>query len=54
MYRGPREVFERPFVRQRYDADDEIDDLEDGDGFHGEIKVLGEEVEKELGPEEAF
>lgn len=49
-----REEAERPFVGDPEQAEEEIDDLEDGDRFHGTVKVLCEEVPKDLGPEEAF
>lgn len=32
----------------------EIYDLQDGDGFHGAVKVGGEEVPEDFGPEETF
>lgn len=54
MYRRAGEVFERPFIRQSYDAEDEVDDLEDRYRFDGEVEVLGEEVEEEFGPKETL
>ena len=54
MYRAPSHKLQRPFVGQCYDRKDEIDNLEDRKGFDGFVEVLREEVEEELGPEEAF
>lgn len=43
-----------PFPEQADDAEDEIDDLENGSGFHRTVEVCGEKVPEDLGPEEAF
>ncbi|KAK0292352.1 hypothetical protein LTS00_007829, partial [Friedmanniomyces endolithicus] len=45
---------ERPFVGKGEEGEEEVEDLEDGDGFDEGVEVLGEEVEEEFGPEEAF
>ena len=44
----------RPFPPQPEDAEQQVDDLQDGDGFHGAVQVGGEEVPEDFGPEEAF
>lgn len=54
MHPTAREVFQRPFVGEGQEGEGEIDGLEDGDGFDGEVEVLGGEVEEEFGPEEGF
>ena len=54
MYRGAGHILKRPFVGKSDDGQDQIDRLEDRDGFYGFVEVLGEEVEEDLGPEEAF
>nr|POE80010.1 hypothetical protein CFP56_08076 [Quercus suber] len=54
VQRGAGQPSQRPFVGQADERDDEVDDLQGGEGFDGGIEVLGEEVEEELGPEEAF
>jgi hypothetical protein len=45
---------ERPFPKKTYDAEDEVDDLEDRDWLDCTVEILCEEVPKYLGPEEAF
>ena len=54
MQHASSDPLQRPFVRERDDSDYEIDDLEDGYRLYGEVEVLGEPVEEEFGPEEAF
>jgi hypothetical protein len=54
VYCGAGDIFERPFVAESNDAEDNIDCLEDGNGLDGEVEVLGEKIEEELGPEETF
>lgn len=43
-----------PFVAEAEDAEEEVDDLECGDWFYGAVKILGEEVPEDLGPEKGF
>jgi hypothetical protein len=43
-----------PFVGEGDDAEDEVYDLEDWDGFDGFVEVFGVEVPEDLGPEEAL
>jgi hypothetical protein len=52
--RRSSDVFQWPFVGETDEADDKIDGLQDGVWLHGSIEVLGDPVEEELGPEEAF
>jgi hypothetical protein len=54
VQRRAGDKLERPFVSQRDEAQHKVDDLQDRKGFDAGIKVLGEEVEEEFGPEEAF
>lgn len=49
-----REQRQRPFPRQADDAQDDVDDLQDGERLHGRVEVLGQEVPEDLGPEEGF
>ncbi len=43
-----------PLPEHYQDAENEVDDLEEGKRLHGAIKVFGQEVPEYLGPEEAF
>jgi hypothetical protein len=43
-----------PFVGEADERDDDVEDLQDGDGFDGGVEVFGQEVEEEFGPEEGF
>lgn len=43
-----------PFKGDGEDAEDEVECLECRYGFDGAVKILGEEVEKDLRPEVAF
>lgn len=43
-----------PFPGEGEDAEEEVDELEDGDGADGGVEVGGEEVPEDFGPEEAF
>lgn len=45
---------ERPLPEKYNDAQNEVNDLEIWDRFHGAIEIFGEEVPEYLGPEEAF
>jgi hypothetical protein len=54
VYRGARHISQWPLVGQSDDAEYEIYGLKDGDWLDGAVEVLGEPVEEELGPEEAF
>jgi hypothetical protein len=45
---------EGPLEGEHKQAEDEVDGLQDGDGLHGSVEGLGEEVPEDLGPEEAF
>ena len=49
-----REEGERPLPREADDAEDEVYDLEDGEGLNGRVQVLGQEVPEDLGPEEGL
>lgn len=50
----PGDESKRPFPRKEEDAEHEVDDLQDREGLHCKVKVLGEEVPEDLRPEEAF
>lgn len=54
MRRCARQRLERPFPCQRHDAHDQIDDLEDGNGFDGAVEAVCDEIPEDFGPEEAF
>ena len=54
MQRGPRERLERPLPGEGEEAEEQVDDLQDREGLHGGVEVLGQEVPEDLGPEEAF
>ncbi len=45
---------QRPFPGETDDAQDEIENLEDGDGAHSAVEGFGEEIPEDLGPEEPF
>jgi hypothetical protein len=49
-----RDPSQRPFVGEADERDDDVEDLQDGDGFDGRVEVFGQEVEEEFGPEEGF
>lgn len=51
---GTGEQWQWPFPGERDDAEEQVDDLQNWEGFHGRIEVLGEEVPEDLGPEEGF
>lgn len=40
------------FPEQREEAEEEVEALEDGDGFDGGVEGLGEEVPEDFGPED--
>lgn len=44
---------EGPLEGEHAEAEEEVDDLQDGDGLDGAVEVLGGKVEEDLGPEEA-
>lgn len=48
------DIRKRPFPEKTDDAEDEVEDLEDGSRLHSTVKVLGEKVPEDFGPEEAF
>lgn len=54
MQTCPGEPSQWPFVGEANERDGHVDDLQDRYRFHRGVEVLGEEVEEELGPEEAF
>ena len=54
VQRGPREWLERPLPSEGEEAEEQIDDLQDGEGLDGAVEVLGQEIPEDLGPEEAF
>jgi hypothetical protein len=44
----------RPFPSESDDAEDDVDDLQDGERFDGAIEVFCEKVPEDFGPEEGF
>ena len=54
MEGGACEEWEGPFPCETDEAEDEVDDLEDGRAGDGAVEVFGEEVPEDFGPEEAF
>lgn len=54
MRRCACQWFEWPFPCQRRDAKDQVDDLEDWNGFDGGVEVVCDKVPEDFGPEEAF
>jgi len=53
MKSGSSEGAEGPLPCEHDDAEDDVEDLEDGDGLHGSVEVFGEEIPEDLGPEDA-
>ena len=43
---------QRPLPAQDDEGEEQIEDLENGDGLDGAVEVLGEEVPEDFGPEE--
>jgi hypothetical protein len=43
-----------PFPGERDNAEEQVDDLKDWEGFYGRVEVLGEEVPEDFGPEKGF
>lgn len=54
MHGSAGEPRERVFPGETQNAEEQVDDLQDGDGAHSTVKVGGEEVPEDFGPEEAF
>lgn len=54
VHAGAGDELERVLVGQTRKAEDQVDDLQDGDGLDGAVEVGAEEVPEYLGPEEAF
>jgi hypothetical protein len=51
---GSGEEGQRPFVGKAKDPQEEVYDLECRDGLYSAVKVLGQEVPEDFGPEEPF
>lgn len=51
---GAGEQRQGPLQGDHGDAEDEVDDLEDGEGLDGDVERLGQEVPEDLGPDEAL
>lgn len=51
---GEGEDREGPFPGEGEEAEEEVQDLEDGDGADGGVEIGGEEVPEDFGPEESF
>ena len=49
-----REEGERPLPREADDAQEEVYNLENGEGLDGRVEVLGQKVPEDLGPEEGL
>jgi hypothetical protein len=54
MQRRTSNESERPFPSKHEETEDQVDDLEDREGFYGSVEVLGEEVEEDFWPEESL
>lgn len=54
MERFALEEAERPFIGKGKDAEEKIEQLENGDRLNDGVKVGGSKVPEDLGPEEAF
>ena len=54
VYRRAGDEPERPLPGQTDESEYHVHNLEDGNGLHGGVEVLGEEVPEDFGPEEAF
>jgi len=50
---GAGDEAQRPFVGHAEDSEEQVHDLEGGNGLYGAVEVLGGEVPEDLGPEEA-
>jgi hypothetical protein len=46
--------FQRPLPRQHSEAHEDVEDLQYRRRFHGRVEALGEEIEENLGPEDAL
>lgn len=51
---GAGDGAEGPLEGEHAEAEDEVDDLQDGDGLDGAVEILGGKVPEDLGPEEAL
>ena len=51
---GARDEAEGPLEGEHAQAEDEVDDLQDGYGLDGPVEGLCEEVPEDLGPDEAL
>lgn len=51
---GAGDEAEGPLERQHAEAEEEVYDLQHGDGLYGAVEVLGGKVPEDFGPEEAF
>jgi hypothetical protein len=54
MQSSARKQGQWPFPSETDDAEDDVDDLQYGDGLHSGIEVFGEKIPEDFGPEEAF
>ena len=54
MEAGAGDGAEGPLEGKHAETEEEVDDLQDGDGLDGAVEVLGGKVPEYLGPEEAF
>lgn len=54
MDAGAGDKGQGPLEGEHAEAEEEVDDLQDGDGLDGAVEVLGGKVPEDLGPEEAF
>ena len=43
-----------PFPPEREQAEEEVEDLQDGQGLDGAVEGFGQEVPEDFGPEESF
>lgn len=54
MHGRTRNIRQRPFPGKTYDAKDEVDNLEGRNGAHSTVKVCGQEIPEDFGPEKSF
>ena len=52
LFTGSCEEWKRPLPCQTQQAEQQVDDLEYGDGADDAVEICGEEIEEDFGPEE--
>lgn len=54
MQVGAGDGAEWPLESQHAETEEEVEELQDGDGLYGAVEIFGGKVPKDFGPEEAF